>query len=456
MERRNAGLASVCWALSLTGAAACGSPDDASLGNGVLDDQVDTTAQGVTLGGHLSGISDADFADFQTSFANVETVDDGLGPIFNDRACGNCHDLGAAGGAGDAIERRFGRFDKGVFNPLANEGGSLRQLQTLGMWTNNKGQACNVPLEVEPADATVHNVGRMTTPLFGLGLVDAMPDSFFTGLAKSEASSIRGTANVVNIVLPNPSDSSQSIGSQRVGRFGWKAGVPTLVQFSADAYMNEMGITTQHCINGTSVTAFSTESAPNGIPVAPNCEDNVPGVDDQVGACAKGQTTIQDDVSDFTQFMTFLAPPPSGSSTRSDATDTTTAATNNSSGQNIYDNVGCGGCHTRQTFTTPRRPANGVPGNFAFKPYSDFLVHDMGSLGDQIGNAGDSQATTRLMRTAPLWGVRFRDKLLHDGRATSIPTAIADHAGQGANAATAFGRLSSRDQNSLVQFVLSL
>jgi CxxC motif-containing protein (DUF1111 family) len=204
------------------------------------------------------------------------------------------------------------------------------------------------------------------------------------------------------------------------------------------------------------VTAFSTESAPNGIPVAPNCEDNVPGVDDQVGACAKGQTTIQDDVSDFTQFMTFLAPPPSGSSTRSDATDTTTAATNNSSGQNIYDNVGCGGCHTRQTFTTPRRPANGVPGNFAFKPYSDFLVHDMGSLGDQIGNAGDSQATTRLMRTAPLWGVRFRDKLLHDGRATSIPTAIADHAGQGANAATAFGRLSSRDQNSLVQFVLSL
>jgi CxxC motif-containing protein (DUF1111 family) len=97
-----------------------------------------------------------------------------------------------------------------------------------------------------------------------------------------------------------------------------------------------------------------------------------------------------------------------------------------------------------------------VPGNFVFHPYSDFLKHDMGSLGDQIGNAGDSLAVTRQMRTAPLWGLRFRNHLLHDGRATDVPTAIRAHAGQGAAARDAFNRLSTTDQHNLVQFVRSL
>src|SRR5262249_47311997 len=137
----------------------------------------------------------------------------------------------------------------------------------------------------------------------------------------------------------------------------------------------------------------------------------------------------------------------------------TATATNNNNqppGQGLFTSTGCANCHTTQTFTTPRRPTNGVPGNFAFHPFSDFLLHDMGSLGDQIGNAGDSQATTRLMRTAPVWGIRFRTKLLHDGRATDVPTAIRAHDGQGANAAQQFNRLGSRDQNSLVNFVRSL
>jgi len=80
----------------------------------------------------------------------------------------------------------------------------------------------------------------------------------------------------------------------------------------------------------------------------------------------------------------------------------------------------------------------------------------MGSLGDQIGNAGDSLATTRLMRTAPLWGIRFRTKYLHDGRATDIPSAITAHDGQAADAARAFRRASQSDQQSLVRYVLTL
>jgi len=429
------------------GLAGCGSPTDGTGGA----DSVDTT-EDLLIGAHLRGIADADFNTAKTTFANVETVDDGLGPIFNDAACGNCHNLGASGGAGEAIERRFGTFVEGLFNPLANEGGSLRQLKTLGSFTNKAGKACNVPLEQEPSDATIHNVGRLTTPLFGLGLVDAMPDSFFQNLAKNEPSSVRGTVNMVSVVLPDPSDTSQSIGSSRVGRFGWKAGVPNLVQFSADAYVNEMGITTQHCFKGTSITAFGTESAPNGVPVAQGCDDNVPGTDDQVGSCANGLTEVQDDVAAFTQFMTFLAPPP-----RVQQQTATTDSTNNrTSGPQLFNSVGCNGCHSTATFTTPRRPSNGVPGSFDFQPFSDFLVHDMGSLGDQIGNAGDSQATTRLMRTAPLWGVRFRTKLLHDGRATDIPTAIKAHDGQGASAARQFNNLASRDQSTLVRYVQTL
>jgi len=105
-----------------------------------------------------------------------------------------------------------------------------------------------------------------------------------------------------------------------------------------------------------------------------------------------------------------------------------------------------------------------VPGNFAFNPYSDFLKHDMGSLGDRIGNAppddptlpGDSLAVTRQMRTAPLWGLRFRNHLLHDGRASDVASAVRAHDGQGAAARDAFNRLSATNQHNLVQFVRSL
>src|SRR4029078_1883364 len=90
--------------------------------------------------------------------------------------------------------------------------------------------------------------------------------------AASEPAATRGIANIVTTVLPNDRDAGQRMAGQRVGRFGWKAGVPNLLQFAADAYVNEMGITTQSCFQGTSVTAFATESAPNGIPVPACCD----------------------------------------------------------------------------------------------------------------------------------------------------------------------------------------
>src|SRR5262249_44920102 len=153
-------------------------------------------------------------------------------------------------GAGNQIERRYGRFDNGLFNSLSNEGGSLRQLFALPAFTGANGQSCTVPVEVEPADATVHNVGRMTTPLFGAGLIDSIQDSVIVANANAQPTSIRGTVNNVKVLLPNPADATQVLNGTRVGKFGWKSQIAALAQFSADAYVNEMGITTQHCIKG--------------------------------------------------------------------------------------------------------------------------------------------------------------------------------------------------------------
>jgi CxxC motif-containing protein (DUF1111 family) len=446
---RKAAISSACAGLF----AACAAPPEPS-DDMANDDPAEATVQSaITLGSHVGGIADADFNEARDNFNLVEAIDDGVGPVFNEIACGRCHTGGASGGAGEQIERRFGRVQNGVFRELANEGGSLRQLQTLGTFRNPT-RSCTVPLEREPADATVHNVGRLTTPLFGLGLVDAMPDSFFTQLANAEPAEVRGIVRRAAVLIPNPRDASQSIGTVRVARFGWKGGISNLATFAADAYKNEMGITTQHCFRGTSITAFATESAPNGTPMPAGCDDlaaaapaGVPaGTDDAVGSCAGGLTELQEDVQNFLTFMTFLAP------TERDLSDQTAI----NAGAPVFNAIGCNGCHVTTTFRTPNPAPNGVPGNFAFNPFSDFLVHDMGALGDGIGDDGDSVAVTRRMRTAPLWGIRFRNHLLHDGRTGDVATAIRAHDGQGRAAADAFTRLSTNDQHNVVQFVRSL
>ena len=474
--QRSWGYAAAMVALAATTGAACG---------GVSEDERTGEVSEALIGDALPGITGADFTTVKTNFQEAESITDGLGPIFNERACGNCHSNGTTGGAGQNIERRFGRFDNNgqSFNPLANEGGSLRQLFSLGTF-NNGSKLCNAVVETEPADATVHNVGRLTTPVFGLGLVEAMPDSIFQNIVNNEPAATRGVLNTSAILLANPDDPSETLGGTRVNRYGWKSAVPVLEQFAADAYVNEMGITTQSCVRGTSVTAFCTESAPDGIPQPAGCDDLATlqpstfpaqtgcptNTDDAVGACSaiSGGSRVQDDVANFATFMTFLAAPPQ---------DPNTSA----NGKALFASTGCANCHVDNTvsagalgvaatFVTPATPpgiraADGVlrrvPGNLAFHPFSDFAAHDMGTLGDNIGNnPGDSPTAARRMRTAPLWGIRFRNLLMHDGRASDVPTAIRDHnggaGGQGTAAATAFSALSSSNQNDLVTYVRSL
>jgi CxxC motif-containing protein (DUF1111 family) len=351
----------------------------------------------------------ARFDDGKTEFAAAEEVDEGLGPVFNGRSCVECHAAAATGGGGELVETRFGRVVNGVFDPLSSLGGSL--IQTIGI-TYGDGSLYPYNGEVVPKEATII-AGRRTTPLFGLGLVDAVPDGAFHALAAQEQASDPSTAGKPNLVT------NVVTGMEVVGKFGWKSQVPTLFQFSADAYLNEMGITSP---------LFPNENCPQG-----NCaelEHNpAPGVND-----------AGDGVAAFADFMTMLAPPPRGN------VDNDARA-----GERVFQQLGCATCHVPTLRTGPSEVA--ALDRVAFHPYSDFLLHDMGRLGDGIAQ---SRAGGRDMRTSPLWGLRAVTRFLHDGRATTVQQAILAHDGQGRKSRDAFAALNPAASRQLMHFLNSL
>jgi CxxC motif-containing protein (DUF1111 family) len=416
----------------------------ASAGCSDLTDDSVGSQDNFALGDAIPGTDATTFAAAKANFGQTETQQDGLGPIFNERSCSACHANGSIGGAGQNIERRYGTLTNGVFNSLASTGGSLRQLFGIGGFNPSPGVNCQSGTDAtNPAGATIF-AGRVTTPTFGLGLVELIPDGTIQGIASAQPPSIRGVANTTQIHLTS---GTFTRGQTHVARFGWKAAHASLADFAADAYMNEMGITTTSCAGGSVVNDFATENRANRAPtnaVINGCPDDlVPGTDDDLAAetnnCAGGLTEVQDDVANFAFFMRNLAPAPRG--------------VDNSSGRGLteFNREGCNGCHVTTTFTVT---ANGR--SQSFQPFSDFLVHDMGTLGDGIGNDGDSVAVTRRMRTAPLWGIRFRNGLLHDARTTDRAAAIQAHDGQGAAARDGFNGATSAQRNDLLLFLSSL
>jgi CxxC motif-containing protein (DUF1111 family) len=344
----------------------------------------------------------ARFAAGLEEFSTPEEADEGLGPVFNEDACIVCH-TDPVGGTTGRLETRFGRRgNNGKFDPLANLGGSLLQDHAIGRVADG----FKFFPERVPRGANVV-ASRMTTPLFGLGLVDAVPDQELIGLAQRQPRDVRGIANVLTDI---------ATGETRVGRFGWKAQVATLQTFSGDAYLNEMGITSPN---------FPNENCPQGDCTA-LAHNPVPAVNDT----GNGVTAFKD-------FMTLLAPPQRGSSSQL--------------GEDLFKSTGCATCHTPKLATGPSPVA--ALDRKVFEPFSDFLLHDMGRLGDGIvqGNA-----TGRLMRTAPLWGAHARPAFLHDGRATTIAGAILAHDGQGRAARQRFDNLSFDKKRALVAYVNSL
>jgi len=364
------------------------------------------------FGDPLSGLTTnqlTQFDDGKDEFSDEEGVADGLGPVFNGTSCAECHSSPAVGGDSDITEIRFGTITNQKFDPLAQFGGSLIQSHGIGMIS----PSCNIGGETVPAQATIM-AKRKTTPLFGLGLVDNVPDRVFLGIAELQRRVMPQTAGRANLVT------DLATNRMAVGKFGWKDQNPNLKQFAADAYLNEMGITT---------------------PMFPN--DNCPQGDCALLTACDLVGDPEDDgsgVQAFRDFMTFLAPPPRGAITRQVL-----------AGELVFLRMGCANCHLPVLETG--RSSVAAFDHVKFFPFSDFLLHDMGDLGDGIEQAG---ANGREMRTAPLWGLRVRNTFLHDGRATNLTDAILGHDGQGDPARRRFKGLTPKDVNDLMAFLNSL
>jgi CxxC motif-containing protein (DUF1111 family) len=371
-------------------------------------------------GNPLSNMSMAELVRFEAGLAEFErtfTTADGLGPIFNQNSCAACHNA-PVGGSGSTFVTRFGSFDDDG-NYIDLPGGSVFQANTIDI--------ANCTEEI-PEDAYITAM-RITTSTMGAGLIEAIPASAI--LANEDnppAPWIHGRVHWV--------ENLDGDGSLIIGRFGWKGQLGTNIDFTGDASLQEMGITNR---------IFPEGNAPNGNMAALEVCDPFFGlVDDQPDEIT-GLAFI-DRVSDFQRY---LAAPPQ--TPRSGMT-----------GEVLFNQVGCNHCHVSTYVTADDPSLSPAFRNRVIKPYSDFLLHDMGLNADFIGQ-GDAQPTE--MRTPPLWGVRLRDPLWHDGRVTGGTFAdrmiqvIDLHRGFGSTAspsANAFFALSSAEQDAVIAFLDSL
>jgi CxxC motif-containing protein (DUF1111 family) len=316
----------------------------------------------------------------------------------------------AIGGGGIILEVRAGyRNDDGSFRGLNAAGDTLIHL----MSTPTHG--CQ-PLIPDDVDVIAR---RAPIPLFGAGLVEAIPDETLLGLEDPTDRNRDGISGRAAIVT------DLATGQRRVGRFGWKAQHATLLVFGADAYRNEMGITND---------LFPEESAFEiGADKMRHC-DPLPDPEDR-----REPITRRRGIDNFESFMRFLAPIPRATSSPESA-----------SGEWVFGVIGCASCHVPTLTTGPshnplfdRRPVS---------LFSDLLLHDVGT-GDGI-HQGAADASE--IRTPALWGLRVRRPLLHDGSATTIEEAILRHRGEAELARRGYERLSAEDRRFLLAFLRSL
>lgn len=358
------------------------------------------------------------FAAALEEFTGPEGSIDGLGPVFNAVGCGECHATPIIGGSSQTVERRAGNWDGRVFTE--HPGGSLIQDRSL------------FP-ELQERVLTGNNVlaFRSSLSVLGLGFVEAIDSNTIAAIAASQPAAVRGQIIQVPVLEAAP-------GTMRVGRFGWKNQQASLLSFSADAYSNEMGISTP---------MLPVEQLSNGRAI-PRNQDPFPGEP------AVTDDSTNEDLELFAQFMRATKAPPR---------DAVLAATFDARrGEGLFRDVGCASCHTPTIVTAPVGTViNGgtftVPaalGNKIIHPFSDFLLHDVGT-GDGIVQNGGASTRTK-MRTPPLWGLRARGRFMHDAMSQSFSDAIARHGGQAAGARASFNALSGTDRQRVLTFLASL
>jgi CxxC motif-containing protein (DUF1111 family) len=344
-------------------------------------------------------------------FTGPETTADGLGPIFNAAGCGECHLTPVIGGFSQISEKRAGFFDGRDF--IEHPGGSL---------IHDRSTVAGFQELATPANTNVESF-RATISILGDGFVEAIANSTLQNIQANQPSGQRGQLIAVPV--------GERPGTTRFGRFGWKDQQASLVSFSADAYKNEMGITSpiepvENTSNGTDVEEF-----------------DLPGVDDE-GV----------DVELFALFMRDTMAPP--------VNPRLVGNPDVAAGRQLFDAIGCDTCHIPTIVTAAPgtlinggalRVANAL-GNKRIHPFSDFMLHDIGTGDGIVQNGGPS--TRNRMRTAALWGLHTRGRLMHDGLSFSVTDAIDRHRNQALASRNNFFSLSSANRNRVIQFLLSL
>lgn len=385
------------------------------------------------LDGFIDGLTPAQVAGFvkgDEEFSRTFTELNGLGPIFVAASCESCH---AGDGKGHPLFNitRFGRMNGTEFSSMTSEGGPQLQHRAI---RNYLGEAV-------PKSAT--GVSRFTAPaVTGLGLLEAVEDVDILARVDehdADGDGVSGRAHwteatdFVMAALTRSGGLSPSlhrhvqVNGRLVGRFGKKGRVVTLLQQTAGAYIEDMGIT--------------SDLLPDDI------------VNPQVG------TLNHDDVADpevpfsvldrVAFYMRTLRPPPRREADHPEV----------KSGEQLFVTVGCAKCHTPSMKTGHSDIA--ALSNVTFAPFTDLLLHDMGP--DLDDKYTEGMALTAEWRTAPLWGVGLAESAqggtpyyLHDGRARTLRAAIGFHGGEGSRSRAAFTALSATQQEQLLRYLRSL
>jgi CxxC motif-containing protein (DUF1111 family) len=384
------------------------SPGSQSISNGIAEPPGDT------------------FALDQAQFERRHDPSTGLGPVFNATSCVECHNNGVAGAASQFTEQRLGHTDaNGNFvNPTVtiNEGAST----ITGRSIVNDRAICPQAQEHVAGTETIHALRAVLNTL-GDGFVEAAGDQTYLTIAASQPGQSNGLIHGEAIQVPV----FEAPGQTAVGKFGWKDQDATILSFSGDAYLNEMGVTNR--LKPKDVTTVCK--------VTPDVED----IPDALGLA---------DIDHFAQFIRGTRVPPR---------DAVLAASANAvAGQSLFNSTGCAICHVSTLTTLPpgtviNAGAYTIPaalGNKTFHPYGDFLLHDVGT-GDGIVQVGPADTANKL-RTVPLWGLHIKSRFMHDNGSTTLNDAILRHGGEAQGVTATFQALTPAQQQQLIAFLQSL
>ncbi|HZS45280.1 MAG TPA: di-heme oxidoredictase family protein [Blastocatellia bacterium] len=376
-------------------------------------------------------------------FEERDDIADGLGPVYNAQSCAECHNQPVTGAISQVTEFRAGDVNaQGNFvNPTIsiNNGTATIPNRSLindraicpAVVTDSNGNVIfNFPnTQVQARISSLETVRTFRTSLntMGDGFIEAIDSNTLLAIANNQPNQSGGFIGGLFIQVPV----GEANGALRGARFGWKNQHASLLSFAGDAYLNEQGITNR--LNPTDVTSLC---------------DTVADPEDHTGT---------DGLADIDHQARFMR------ATKAPSRDSVAAASSDAQiGQQLFNSVGCNICHVSSITTAPAGTViNGgaftVPaalGNKIIHPYSDFLLHDVGTGDGIVQNGG--QISANRMRTPPLWGSRTRARLMHDGESLTRNDAILRHAGEATQVINNYRSLSTTQKNQLIAFLNSL